>query len=96
MDQPGDRPYRPKLPKRKDLAAFVGRAIVLPEFYALLVNTPKNRKDIEDDLRFHLTDEEWNVIKDFDFAAIERQVADLRDLLPLPNQSIAFSNSPGW
>ena len=96
MDPVEQQPYRPKLPKRKDLGAFVGRAIVLPEFYALLVKNPKNRNEIEDELRFHLTDEEWDVIKDFDFAAIERQVAELRDKLPLPNQSITFANSPGW
>lgn len=68
---------------RPGLALIVGRGIVKEEFYARLrAGTTKMKKATKDDVGLELSKEDVEVLESLDWQAIDRNVEELRALLP--------------
>ena len=92
-------PQKPKHPKAKfktrpGLALIVGRAIVVPEYYASLKDNPAGAAS---DIGASLSETEAQAIARLDWSQVDQHVAALRALLPEPErQPTIRSDAAGW
>jgi len=87
------KPPKAKFKRRPGLALVVGRAIILPEYYAAL---KADAAAAANTIGVALTPDEAKAIDNLDWSTVDGHVRALRDLLPGPEAQVAMADAAGW